>query len=187
MRLVVGVADVLPKHVARRILQPAFGLDTAVRLTVPRREAGRPADGARGPPARRRAGRRAGRPARVGARVQPPARRVRRRARGTPALAKRYKRRFPQGLDGAPMLLPTPGTMLRRSLDQWLETAGIRPAIIAELEDSALMTAFGQAGVGLFPCTRSSRRGVPAVRRARSSAPCPTCASGSTRSRRSGG
>jgi LysR family transcriptional activator of nhaA len=70
---------------------------------------------------------------------------------GTPALAKRYKRRYPQGPDGAPMLMPTPGTMLRRSLDQWLETSGIRPAIIAELEDSALMTAFGQAGVGLFP------------------------------------
>src|SRR5262249_48767806 len=151
MRLVVGVADVLPKHVARRILQPAFGLDVPVRLTC---LDGKPADLLTELAVHRLDVVLADAP------VDP---HVSVRAfshllgecgvvlAGTPPLAKRYKRRFPQSLDGAPLLMPTPGTMLRRSLDVWLETTNIRPAIIAELEDSALMTAFGQAGLGLFP------------------------------------
>jgi LysR family transcriptional activator of nhaA len=81
---------------------------------------------------------------------------------GTPALAKRYKRRFPKSLDGAPMLMPTPGTMLRRSLDHWLETAGIRPAIISELRTRADDGAFRQAGVGLFPVHVVVAKEVPA-------------------------
>jgi len=41
--------------------------------------------------------------------------------------------------------------MLRRSLDEWMDSASIRPAIIGEFEDSALLMAFGQKGMGLFP------------------------------------
>jgi LysR family transcriptional regulator, transcriptional activator of nhaA len=49
-----------------------------------------------------------------------------------------------------PVLMPTEGSTLRRSLDQWLDTEGIRPRVVGEIEDGALLKVFGQAGVGLF-------------------------------------
>lgn len=64
--------------------------------------------------------------------------------------AARYRKGFPSSLDGAPMLMPTSGSSLRRTLDQWLEDEGIHPVIIAEFEDRALMKAFGEAGAGVF-------------------------------------
>jgi LysR family transcriptional activator of nhaA len=64
--------------------------------------------------------------------------------------AARYRRDFPGSLDGAPMLMPTVGSTLRRTLDQWLEREEIRPRIVAEFEDRALMKAFGEAGAGVF-------------------------------------
>jgi len=69
---------------------------------------------------------------------------------GTEQLAAAHRRQFPQGLDGAPFLLPTSNTAARRSLDQWFETEKIRPVIVAECEDSALLQVFGQRGLGLF-------------------------------------
>jgi len=68
----------------------------------------------------------------------------------TQAYAERYRRQFPARLDGAPFLLPTPNTALRRSLDQWFDSAGIRPRIVAEVEDMALLQVLGQQGLGLF-------------------------------------
>jgi LysR family transcriptional activator of nhaA len=64
--------------------------------------------------------------------------------------AKRYRRNFPDSLDGAPMLMPTSTSSLRRSLDQWLESRNIKPSVVAEFEDRALMKAFGEAGTGVF-------------------------------------
>lgn len=64
--------------------------------------------------------------------------------------AARLKRGFPAGLDGAPMLVPTENTSLRRALDQWLEEKGLRPRIVGEFEDSALLKVFGQHGAGVF-------------------------------------
>jgi len=69
---------------------------------------------------------------------------------GTAALAAAHTRRFPQSLDGAPFLLPTQNSALRRALDQWFEEQGIRPRVVGEFEDSALLKVFGQAGRGLF-------------------------------------
>jgi len=63
---------------------------------------------------------------------------------------KKYRRNFPDSLDGAPMLMPTNSSSLRRALDQWLEREGIKPQIVAEFEDRALMKAFGEAGTGVF-------------------------------------
>ncbi|HEY9593405.1 MAG TPA: LysR substrate-binding domain-containing protein, partial [Spirochaetia bacterium] len=65
--------------------------------------------------------------------------------------AERFRRGFPRSLEGAPLLLPTENTMLRRTLDLWLDSSGLRPDVIAEFEDSALLMAFGQRGAGLFP------------------------------------
>jgi len=64
--------------------------------------------------------------------------------------ARKYRRNFPASLDGAPMLMPTSTSSLRRSLDQWLEDRGLKPDIVAEFEDRALMKAFGEAGTGVF-------------------------------------
>lgn len=65
--------------------------------------------------------------------------------------AAHYRRKFPQSLDGAPMLLPTDNTALRRNLDFWFESKQIRPQIIGEFEDYALLRAFGESGAGAFP------------------------------------
>lgn len=69
---------------------------------------------------------------------------------GIPKLAKAYMSGFPKSLDGAPFLLPSEGTSLRRSLDQWFEQNNIRPSIRGEFEDSALLKTFGRSGEGLF-------------------------------------
>jgi len=68
-----------------------------------------------------------------------------------PELAMRVRKGFPKSLDGAPMLLPTDNTTLRRSLEQWFERLDIRPQVVAEIEDTALMKVFGHHGSGIFP------------------------------------
>ena len=66
-------------------------------------------------------------------------------------LHKRYSTGFPACLDGAPMLLPRDGTLLRRSLGHWFVKNDIRPSVVAEFDDSALMKVFGEHGSGVFP------------------------------------
>ena len=70
---------------------------------------------------------------------------------GTPALAATYKRGFPRSLEGAPMLLPLENLTLRRSLNQWFDRHDLKPRVVAEFEDSALLKVFGADGVGVFP------------------------------------
>jgi len=70
---------------------------------------------------------------------------------GRADLAARYRRNFPGSLHGAPVLLPTENTVLRRSLDQWFEARDVRPNVVGEFEDSALLNVFGGRGAGLFP------------------------------------
>jgi LysR family transcriptional activator of nhaA len=65
-------------------------------------------------------------------------------------LASHYRRHFPRSLDGAPFLLPTDNTAMRRSLNQWFDHENIQPLIVGEFEDSALLKVFGQLGKGLF-------------------------------------
>ena len=79
---------------------------------------------------------------------------------GTPTLLDAHRRRFPVSLDGAPFLLPMEGTTLRRSLDNWFAELDIRPNVVAEIEDSAVLKVFGQAGVGLFAAPTAVEREV---------------------------
>jgi LysR family transcriptional regulator, transcriptional activator of nhaA len=72
---------------------------------------------------------------------------------GTRALANKYKKGFPRSLHEAPMLLPTEAASVRRSLDSWFDSQGVRPDIQGEFDDSALMEVFGQDGAGLFPAS----------------------------------
>jgi LysR family transcriptional activator of nhaA len=69
----------------------------------------------------------------------------------TTKLVSKYRRKFPASLEGAPLLAPTEKTAVRRDLEQWFHTEGIRPRIVGEFEDTALMKVFGQDGIGLFP------------------------------------
>ena len=69
---------------------------------------------------------------------------------GKGSIVAKYKRSFPKSLHGAPMLLPTQNTTLRRALEQWFDENSIRPAAVHEFEDSAVMKVFGQHGEGLF-------------------------------------
>lgn len=68
---------------------------------------------------------------------------------GAPSLG-RLRAAFPRGLDGAPFLLPTENTAMRQSMEQWFQAARIRPRVVAEIEDSAVLKTFGQAGAGFF-------------------------------------
>ena len=70
---------------------------------------------------------------------------------GTPALMKTSKLRFPECLNELPMLLPTTHTASRDRLEAWFEQRGIRPRIVGEFEDSALLKTFGASGMGVFP------------------------------------
>lgn len=66
-------------------------------------------------------------------------------------LANQYRKNFPRCLNGAPMLLPGRSSALRRAFDSWLDRHEIHPRIRAEFDDTALMKSFGQSGEGIFP------------------------------------
>jgi LysR family transcriptional activator of nhaA len=68
-----------------------------------------------------------------------------------PTIASKYKRKFPESLNGAPMLLPAQTTTMRRAIERWFDQYNIAPEIIGEYEDSALLKIFGQDGLGIFP------------------------------------
>lgn len=74
---------------------------------------------------------------------------------GTKTLAKRIKPGFPKSLDGAPVLLPMRNSVLRRSLDYWFEMNEVRPKIVGEFEDSAMLKIMGKAGEGIFPIAKA--------------------------------
>ena len=70
---------------------------------------------------------------------------------GVPALAKKYRAGFPNSLNGAPLLLPTRNNAIRGRIDQWFETHDVRPDVVGEFDDNALLNTFGGNGLGLFP------------------------------------
>ncbi len=65
-------------------------------------------------------------------------------------LARQLKQKFPRSLDGAPALLPTENTGLRRSLEKWFHDIRIRPSVVAEFEDQALMKAMAASQPGFI-------------------------------------
>lgn len=69
----------------------------------------------------------------------------------SPVLVRRLRRGFPGSLAGAPMLLPSTGTSLRRLLDRWFAEVGVSPTIVGEFDDAAAMRTFGREGLGVFP------------------------------------
>lgn len=149
-RLTVGIADVVPKLVAYRILRPAFAGDAQIEIVC-----------------------REGSPETLLMLLgqhevdlvltDAPASSTPIRAynhflgeSGTTffaaaAIANSTKKEFPRSLAGAPLLLPAATTQLRRALELYLDANGIEPRRVGEFDDLALMMAFGRGGTGIFP------------------------------------
>ncbi len=71
---------------------------------------------------------------------------------GPAALVGKLEReRFPQSLNDLPVALPTGHSALRTTLERWFDTQGLRPRIVGEFEDSALLAVFAARGLGVFP------------------------------------
>ena len=152
LRLTVGVSDALPKALVQKLLEPAFRIDKPIYLVC--REdrvvedfmselAGQELDLVL-----------ADRPIGPGTRAHAYNHLL--GECGTTfladaKLAKRLQKGFPRSLEGAPCLLPSAHATMRRTLDQWFENNRIRPSLVAEFDDSALMYAFGEEGQGFFP------------------------------------
>ena len=64
---------------------------------------------------------------------------------------------FPASLQGVPLLLPTPHSAVRSQLDRWLQQHSLRPQVVAEIEDSALLETFGSTGLGIFPAALAAQ------------------------------
>ena len=149
-RLAVGVAMIVPKLVAYRMLEPALRLPEPIQLDCVHE-----------------------RPERLLAELAvfgldvvladapaPPAVKVRAYNHllgesavsvfGTAKLAAAHRRGFPGSLDGAPFLLPSEDSALRLSLEEWFQKHRVRPRVVGTFEDSALLDAVGRAGAGLF-------------------------------------
>lgn len=151
LRLVVGVAVVLPPSLVRRFLEPAFRLGQPIQIICRQDKSVAEfvaelalhrvdvviADGPSG----------SGVPIRAfnhllgecGTTFFAAAR-----------LAIAARRRFPHSLDGAPFLMPGAPSTVRRTLEQWFSAQNIRPRMVAEFDDSALAKDFAKEGVGIF-------------------------------------
>ena len=159
-RLVVGVADAVPKLIAKRLLEPALQHPDDVRLLC-------------------REGKSEGLLRDLASHSLdvvladaplPPGSSIRAFNHllgecgiaffAVGSMARPRRRGFPRSLDGAPLLLPSEATALRRNLDQWFDALGVRPRVVAEFDDVALLNVFGQEGLGIFPGPAAIEREV---------------------------
>ena len=152
----VGIADVVPKFVAHRLLAPVLELPETVRLVCQEDRLERLlaemaihrldmvlAD-----------------------RPMPPGTEIKGYSHplgesgvafmAAPALAAKLKGSFPASLEGEPLLLPGKDSALHGALPRWLERQSIHMRVVGEFDDSALMKAFGEGGAGLFPVAVAS-------------------------------
>lgn len=150
LRLIVGIADVLPKSVVYKLLKPAFTLPSPLQLVCREDKADNLlaelaihkldlvlSDAPMGPWVKVKAYHHVLGESGVG-------------FFGVEKWAHRYRRGFPKSLNGAPFLLPTKNAALRQILDQWFDGHEIKPKIIAEVDDHALLEVFGESGKGIF-------------------------------------
>jgi LysR family transcriptional activator of nhaA len=150
-RLVVGVTDATPKIVAREVLRPALHMDPPVHvvvregkleslvaeLAVHRLDLVLSDHAYRSPSAIKIFHHRLGH---CGVSFLAP-----------PAMARKLKGNFPDSLEGVPALLPADNTALRGSLEDWFQKVGVRPRVLAEFEDMALLKTFGSQEEAVFP------------------------------------
>lgn len=152
----VGIADVVPKFVAHRLLAPVLAMPEAIRLVCEEDRLDRLlAELA----IHRLDMVLADRPIPSGTEIKGYAHPLGDTGvsfLAAPALARRLKGGFPERLDGAPLLLPGRDSALHNALPRWLERQGIGMRVVGEFGDSALMKAFGEAGAGVFPAPTAS-------------------------------
>ena len=146
----VGIADAVPKSIAYRLLEPALAVSPQVRLVCHEGSF------------RELLGRLAVHRLDLVVADEPMGRQVSVKAYNhplgstamsffaAPALKRTLAGAFPQCLDGAPMLLQGATSALRQRFDFWLATHQLRPRVIGEFDDAALMQAFGGEGRGIF-------------------------------------
>jgi LysR family transcriptional regulator, transcriptional activator of nhaA len=152
LRLTVGVADVLPKVLVQKLLEPAFQIEKPIQLICRENRAVEDFLGAL-------EGQEidlvlADRPMGPGLKIHAfnhPLGECGTTFLANPKLAKAYRRGFPRSINGAPCLLPGEHATVRRALDEWFDEQNIRPALVAEFDESTLMYAFGEEGKGIFP------------------------------------
>ena len=161
LRFNVGVVDSVPKLVAKEILRPALGLEVPVHLVV--------RDGKLDELAADLATHRldlvlADQPYSAPSTIRIFHHRLGEcglRFFAAPTIAAKLRRGFPRSLDGAPALLPSDNTAMRSSLESWFESIGVRPRIVAEFEDSALLKVFGSEALGFFALPSLGSDSVP--------------------------
>ena len=152
----IGIADSVPKSVAYRLVSPAMRLEDPVKLlcregrldalladlAIHRLDlviADRPM------------------PARLSVRAfNHPLGESTLSVFGSPALRTVHPAPFPACLDQAPFLMPGEDVTIRGALVDWFEAQRLRPRIVGEFDDSALLKAFGQAGAGFFVAPRAT-------------------------------
>lgn len=159
-KLAVGIVDVIPKRVVRRLLEPALSQEPGLRL-ICREDTG----------SRLLVELEEGRvdvvlsDAPIGTGVH---------VRGfnhlliecgisflaKGPLAKKYRRGFPKSLSGAPLLLPSEHTTVRQALNGWFDGLQIHPEVVGEFDDTALMIAIAQEGRAMFPIPRVAAAGA---------------------------
>jgi LysR family transcriptional regulator, transcriptional activator of nhaA len=151
LRLHVGVADSVPKIIVRQHLTPVFELGRSVRVIC--RE-GSLEELITQLAAHRLDAVLADEPSTSALRVRTFNQRVSTSdvvICAAPLLAQRLTKEFPRSLDGAPAILPVGEMALRRQLEHWFESHRVRPRVVAEVEDTALLTDLGAQGLGFVP------------------------------------
>lgn len=151
IRFQVGVADSFPKLVTNEILKPVFALPQAVYVVC--RE-GKIEDLLAQLAAHRLDVVLSDEPAPSSANIN-----VFSHALGKSSvtfcaetqLAAHLKSDFPKSLNNAPALLPAENTALRRSLEAWFRAHQVKPMVVAECEDLALMKVMAADGRGFIP------------------------------------
>lgn len=151
LELRVGITDVVPKLIAYHLIEPALNLGTPIRITC--RE---------GSSDRLLADLAANDLNLVISDAQvPPTIKIRAFNHllgecgitfvASHEVAHEYRKDFPKCLTGAPLLVPTEATSLRRSLDAWFDSHSLVPRIAGEFDDAALMHLFAKRGLGICP------------------------------------
>ena len=151
LRLHVGVADSVPKIIVRQQLTPVFKLGRSVRVIV--------REGSLEELITQLAGHKldvvlADEPSTSALRAKTFNQRVSTSdvvICAAPLLAKRLAKDFPRSLEGAPAILPVTEMSLRRQLEHWFESRRVQPRVVAEVEDTALLTDLGAQGLGFVP------------------------------------